>query len=180
MPCRTPISAYSAHMRHRLLLITTFGLGYRRPASGTWGSLPPPAIAWAMMLAGMRPAQTPYAYHGVLIGVLALFSYACVRDGDRAEARFGEKDPSNVVADETAGQTLPLMALPASAVGSAWHALLTCAAAFVLFRIFDIIKPWPARGLQRVPGGWGILLDDLFAGLYAAAIVQLSTRLLLA
>ena len=53
---------------------------------------------------------------------------------------------------------------------------LAVGAAFVLFRIFDIIKPWPARGLQRVPGGWGILIDDLIAGLYAAAVTQLTVR----
>jgi phosphatidylglycerophosphatase A len=109
--------------------------------------------------------------------VLLIFAGACIRDGEAAEARFGKKDPGQVVADETAGQCLPLMFLPATAVAG-WPAMLmTLPLAFVSFRIMDIVKPWPARQLQRVPGGWGILIDDLFAGVYALVVVQVVTRL---
>jgi phosphatidylglycerophosphatase A len=98
--------------------------------------------------------------------------------GDRAEVCFFKKDPSQVVADETAGQCLPLMFLPASAFATVGQAAFTIAWAFICFRLLDIVKPWPARGLQRVPGGWGILIDDLFAGVYALGIMQVLTRVL--
>lgn len=161
-------------------LITTFGLGLMRPASGTWGSLPPVILAAASIALGFRPGDLPLGsllYHADLLAVLVIFSGACIVFGDAAEARFGKKDPGQVVADETAGQCIPLMLLPAAAVGDLRHAALTLALAFVSFRIFDILKLWPAGSLQRVPGGWGILLDDLIAGLQALLVVQLVTRL---
>lgn len=164
------------------LLITTGGLGFMRPASGTWGSLPPVFIAAGMIALGWNPCHCSVAavgYHAVLIAILLIFCGACVFFGDAAEARFGEKDPSEVVADETAGQCLPLLALPAAAMQSPWHIAATLALAFFAFRILDIIKLPPARGLQRVPGGWGILLDDLVAGVQAMIVVQLVTRLVM-
>jgi phosphatidylglycerophosphatase A len=69
-----------------------------------------------------------------------------------------------------------LIFLPAAAFADLSRATVTLAIAFLAFRLLDIIKPWPARGLQRVPGGWGILIDDLIAGLYAAAVTQLAVR----
>ncbi|GJQ30645.1 MAG: phosphatidylglycerophosphatase A [Phycisphaerae bacterium] len=155
--------------------ITTFGLGRLRPAPGTWGSLPPILLALALHAAGLGPNHTPLLFSTVF-GVLALiFAVACIVQGDAAEARWG-KDPSNAVADETAGQCLPLMFLPAATFASWPLALFTLALAFVSFRLLDIVKPWPAHQVQRLPAGWGILLDDLLAGLYAAAIVQVCAR----
>jgi len=148
--------------------ITTFGLGRLRPAPGTWGSLPPVVLAAAMLAAGFPPLLAT----AVLLVVLVYFSAACLVQGDAAEARFGGKDPSTVVADETAGQCLPLLLLPAVAHASPLAGALTLLAAFLLFRVFDILKPWPADRLQAVPGGWGILLDDLIAGLYALATLH--------
>lgn len=165
--------------RPSLRWITVFGLGYMRPASGTWGSLPPVLIAGTLIAAGLGPIDHPILYHAVLAVNLLTFSAACILQGDHAEARFGEKDPGQVVADETAGQCLPLMALPAGALSTGSHAALTLLAAFLAFRFFDILKPPPANGLQRVPGGWGILLDDLVAGVYAMLAVQTLTRGLL-
>lgn len=159
------------------LLITTFGLGHMRPASGTWGSLPPVAIAGGMILLGWHPLGSglvaTIGYHAVLLAIVALFAHVCVHSGDAAEAAFGKKDPGQIVADETVGQCLPLMFLPAFATHSLHHLVFTLALAFVAFRICDIIKPWPARGLQEVPGGWGVLLDDVVAGVQAAAITQI-------
>jgi phosphatidylglycerophosphatase A len=106
----------------------------------------------------------------VLLAVLVIFSVACVVQGDAAEARFLKKDPSQAVADETAGQCIPLLGVPLL-YGSLGHAAAVLSIAFVGFRLMDIIKPWPARGLQSAPSGWGILLDDLFAGVYALLIV---------
>ena len=162
------------------MLVTTFGLGHMRPASGTWGSMPTVAIAGGMMLLGARPCGAglwpSVIYHGVLLAVLLVFSWVCIAFGDAAEVHFGKKDPGSVVADETAGQAIALMALPAAATGEFWHMAVTLAIAFVAFRVLDILKLWPANGLQKCPGGWGILLDDLVAGVQALVVVQVVVR----
>lgn len=143
-----------------------------RPAPGTWGSLPPVFVAAALLALGLGQSAHPVAYTGTLGAILVIFSLACVLQGDRAEAKFGEKDPSEAVADETAGQALALIWLPRAAGDSMVGAAFTLWLAFLAFRLCDIVKPWPARGLQRIPGGWGILIDDLFAGLYALCLVH--------
>lgn len=107
---------------------------------------------------------------------MLLFCAACLLGGREAEAAFGKKDPGQAVADETAGQAIPLLFLPAVATSTTNHALLTLALAFVAFRVFDIIKLPPARQLQRLQGGVGILIDDLIAGVHALIVVQLVTR----
>src|SRR5690606_9857230 len=99
----------------------------------------------------------------------------CVTQGDRAEARFLKKDPSQVVADETAGQAVTLMFIPPMA-GAGAAAAFSLIFAFLAFRLLDIVKPWPARQIQRIPGGWGVVLDDLAAGVYAGLIVWLTAR----
>ena len=159
--------------RMKVALVSTFGLGFMKPASGTWGSLPPPAILYGMILLG-APRESQNA---AMFAVLIFSSACCLALGAWAERHFGKKDSGHIVADETAGQCLPLLFLPASATATPVRAMLTLGAAFVLFRIMDIIKPPPARGLQRLPGGTGVLIDDLFAGLYAAALVQVGVRL---
>lgn len=153
-------------------LLTTFGLGYLRPASGTWGSLPTVGLAAAIVAVGLGPPDHPVLYHVVLAVVFVLFCWATVAGGDRAEARWGT-DPSNVVADETAGQCLALIALP---IADARFTAFSLVLAFLAFRVCDILKPWPADAMQRLPGGWGILLDDIVAGLQALVIVQFVMR----
>jgi phosphatidylglycerophosphatase A len=173
--------------RPRVGLITVFGLGHMWPASGTWGSLPPVVLALGLWL--VRPDNgdlhpfTPgsptwwvAATTAVLVGVMLFFSAACVVQGDAAEARFGEKDPSEAVADETAGQCLPLIVLvwfQFNHTGAFAAGLFT---AFLSFRLMDILKPPPARDLQRLYAGWGILIDDLLAGIYAAAATWVVLR----
>jgi phosphatidylglycerophosphatase A len=102
--------------------------------------------------------------------VLLIFSAACVAFGDRGEAKWG-KDGSEIVSDETAGMCIPLLLLPAATVATPALTAFTLLFAFLAFRAFDIAKPWPANALQRIPGGWGVLLDDLVAGLYAAIVI---------
>lgn len=158
------------------LLITTFGLGFLRPASGTWGSMPSVAVAGLLMFTGVLPVgPSAWLYHAVLAAILFVFSWACVRFGPGAEAEFGKKDPGTVVADETAGQCLPLMFLPIASP-DLLRIAIACAAAFLAFRVLDILKFPPANGLQRLQGGWGILVDDLIAGLQAVVVVQLLLR----
>lgn len=172
-------------MKHgNLSLVTVFGLGSLRPFPGTWGSLPAVALSAALLWAGARPggdgswAWGPWlAYHGVMLGVMLVFGLSCLTRGDWAEARYGRKDPSNVVADELAGQCLALSFLPGSALSTPQLAAFTLAYSFVAFRAMDIVKPPPALRLQAVPGGLGILLDDVAAGAYALALVWLTSLL---
>jgi len=156
------------------LALSTGGLGFLRPAPGTWGSMPPPGLVFLMILAGASAGLI----HGVLLVVLALSCIACVAYGKYAEQRFGLKDAPEVVADETAGVCLPLMLWP-TLPGGFIEAALYCGGAFVLFRICDIIKPWPARRLESLPHGWGVLVDDLMAGVYAMLAMQLILRVVL-
>jgi phosphatidylglycerophosphatase A len=152
-----------------MILMTCFGTGLLRPASGTWGSMPAAALAWAMLLMG-----APQAVYMIVLGVwFAVFCVSCVVYGEWAEARFGKKDAGQIVADEAAGQCIPLFLLATIGVGEFWETTFTVGAAFVLFRIFDVIKPPPANAMQRLHAGWGVLIDDLFAGLYAAIALDL-------
>jgi len=143
-----------------------------RPASGTWGSLPPVFVAAGLIWSGHGPVESPWLYHAVLAAILVVFSLICLVQGDQAESAFGKKDPSQAVADETAAQCIPLMFLPGHALSEPRMIVYTLVLAFVAFRVMDILKPWPAYKLQRIPGGLGILVDDLFAGVYALVIVQ--------
>lgn len=153
-------------------LVTTFGLGFCRPASGTWGSLPPVVIGAALLAAGIPAEGLTF---GLVMAVLVgLFGGACVRFGDQAGSAFGRSDPSQVVADETAGMALVLAFLPAGSTETPLLAALTLALAFVAFRLLDILKPWPAAQLESAPAGWGVLLDDLAAGVYAIIALHLA------
>lgn len=141
-------------------LSTWFGCGYSPVAPGTvgtLGSVPLLALVW---WADAWPIHV-----GVLLAVIAVGTWAA----RGAEKHWGRKDPGKVVIDETAGYLLSaLFAGPApGATAEEWAARL--AATFLLFRGFDIVKPWPARRLERLPGSVGIMIDDLFAGLYALA-----------
>jgi len=76
-----------------------------------------------------------------------------------------------VVADETAGQCVTLLMIPTAMLGTPLSAFLTLLGAFLLFRAFDILKPWPAGAMQNIRGGWGILLDDWVAGFMAGVVI---------
>jgi phosphatidylglycerophosphatase A len=163
-------------MRNPLTLITVLGIGHLRPAPGTWGSLPPVLLVMVLFVAGLSPISVHPAgpsFYYLALGLLFLGGCAaCILEGDRAEARWG-KDPSEAVADETAGQCIPLCFLPLAPEADWWKVTVAVFWAFILFRLMDIVKPWPARGLQRIPAGWGILIDDLIAGVYAAIALQI-------
>jgi phosphatidylglycerophosphatase A len=163
-------------MRQTIPLVTTFGLGHLRPFPGSWGSLPTVVVAGLLMAAGYGPNHHPIVFNLVLAAILVFFTMVCVVYGEAAEAVFLKKDPSHVVADETAGQALALMFLPAAAVSTPGRAIWTLVLAFLAFRIMDILKPWPAKQIQAYPAGWGVVLDDLMAGVYALIIVQVAAR----
>ncbi|MEQ9096840.1 MAG: phosphatidylglycerophosphatase A [Phycisphaerales bacterium] len=151
--------------------VTFFGLGHMRPFPGTWGSLPPLVLAMLLLLVLSDAAYAPVLRLAMLLVAIA-FTLACVLLGDKAEPRFGRKDPSQVVADEVAGMALCLTLMPV--VDAGWGRFGTLILAFVFFRAMDVVKPWPAYALQAKPGGWGVVLDDLAAGVQAAILLWFS------
>jgi len=157
----------------RCILMTAFGLGLLRPAPGTWASMATALVVLGLFLMGMRHAHL-HLTSGLLF---ALFAAACVLFGGYAETMFGQKDPSKVVSDEVAGQALALVLLPWPDQ-KRWRALVMAAVAFLTFRFFDIVKPLPIDRLEGLPGGWGIVMDDILAGVYALVITQIVIRLL--
>ncbi len=156
----------------RRLLTSCFGLGFSPLASGTFGSALPAAIFGVMLSAGVGC--------GTVAAVLSLsgivFSFACLRFTGYITKLTGEDDPSEVVADEYAGQSVTLL-IAMLAMQSCFYPLTTALICFLLFRLFDIVKPWPVCTLERLPGGLGVLADDLFAGLYAGVCFIFINRL---
>lgn len=151
--------------------ISVGGLGLLRPASGTWGSLPPAVLASTLLLFGAGTGWIAL----LMLALAAVASGICVAFGDRAVAHYGRPDPGQVVADEAAGQSIALLCLPLLDLsGTPWPWLIAPGACFVGFRIFDILKPPPADRLERLPAGWGILCDDLAAGAMAGVAVWLA------
>jgi phosphatidylglycerophosphatase A len=144
-------------------------------APGTWGSLPPPVAAVALLTAGTGTPTVSW----LLVATGLCASAACLTLGRWAQRRYGAADPRPVVADEVAGQCVALLFLPWRTGAEHWTWNLAVAAvSFGAFRAADILKPQPARRAERLPGGWGILADDLVAGLYALGATQILTRLL--
>ncbi|MGQ0612577.1 MAG: phosphatidylglycerophosphatase A family protein [Planctomycetaceae bacterium] len=149
-------------------LWTLGGLGGIPFAPGTCGTLG--ALALVLLAVAFAPAAAlPYA----IAGAALLAAAGCVLLGPAAERALARHDPSEFVLDEAAGFWLALVALPLQEYRGA-----VLAGTFLAFRLFDILKPWPLGRLQRLPGGWGILLDDLGAGLYAHLAVRLGLALL--
>ena len=138
------------------LLGTWFGCGYSPKAPGTVGSVAAVLIAWPCAVLGVN-------LHGFALISLATLPLAIVA-ADVVARESGRKDPQIVVVDEVLGQWLTL----AGAVRFNWRSL---ALALLLFRIFDILKPPPIRRIEQMPGGAGIVLDDMMAGVYAAIVL---------
>lgn len=157
--------------------LTVHGFGLLKPFPGTWGSLPPVFLAGLILAAGFGFTDTSLGmqlpYYLPLAGVFLWSCWACITKGHLGEAIFNKKDPGAVVADEVAGMCIALIALPVTADSSAIEIIAWLVGAFLAFRFFDIIKPSPAREMQHIRGGWGILLDDLVAGVYALLTIQI-------
>jgi phosphatidylglycerophosphatase A len=149
------------------LVATFFGTGLIRPGPGSWGSAAT-ILLWWLASHWIAPGRQPVAV--VLLAVMAVaIGIPAATHMSRAS---GLKDPQFVVIDEVAGQLIAMIAVPVS-----WKSVLL---GFILFRGFDIVKPPPVRQLERLPEGFGIVIDDVAAGLYALAIMQvlLHTRIL--
>jgi phosphatidylglycerophosphatase A len=142
------------------LTATVFGAGRLPMAPGTWGSAAG-VLLWWLASRWIEPQFQTWAAILLAIAVMAI----AIPAATRVARGSGLKDPQFVVIDEVAGQIISLIAAPIS-----WQCLL---AGFILFRGFDIVKPPPVRQLEQLPEGAGIVLDDVGAGLYALAIMQL-------
>jgi len=142
------------------LASTFLGLGLLRPGPGSWGSAAAVLLWWLAshwLAPGWQPATvTLLALAAVAIGIPA---------ATHMSRATGLKDPQFVVIDEVAGQLIAMIAVPVS-----WKSVLV---GFILFRGFDIVKPPPVRQLEGLPEGFGIVIDDVGAGLYALAVMQI-------
>jgi phosphatidylglycerophosphatase A len=155
---REPRSGQKLSLLDRVawLYATGCGVGLAPKAPGTFGSLMGP-----LLVAGWQSLTRPLhesvivSLAGILIGVAA---------AQRVARRYGLADPGCVICDEVAAFTIVFAWEPVT-----WR---TAALGFAWFRLFDIWKPWPIRRLERLPGGWGIMADDLLAGVFAAAALQ--------
>jgi phosphatidylglycerophosphatase A len=136
------------------LLATGFGSGYAPFAPGTAGSVVGLLLFWPL-------SALAWPYQAVVSAVISLAgALAATHVADHVRL----KDPGIVVVDEIVGMWVTLIGLP--------YLPGTAAAGFVLFRLMDVFKPWPARDLERLPGGWGIVADDVAAGVYANLLLR--------
>ncbi|PYX80484.1 MAG: phosphatidylglycerophosphatase A [Acidobacteria bacterium] len=141
------------------LVATLFGVGRLPLAPGTWGSAATVLLWWLVShwIGGSWQL-------GAAIGLVVLATGVGIPAATRVERQTGRKDPQFVVIDEVVGQLIALIAVPVF-----WKSLLS---SFILFRVFDTLKPPPVRQLEKLPEGIGIVMDDIGAGLYALAIMQ--------
>jgi phosphatidylglycerophosphatase A len=144
------------------IISTAFGVGYFPLAPGTMGSLAALIVYW------ISPEITAIQLAMIILGISALGIYTATITEREMKNKLGQErgiDPGIVVIDEVIGMLIALLFVPKTA--------LFLIAAFIFFRIFDITKPYPIRQMERFPGGWGIVLDDVIAGIYANIAIQL-------
>ncbi len=161
-PADVPASPAETRTIWAWTIATSFGAGFGKPGPGTWGSVAA-VLIWA--LAGIVLHVSPQTLLLLLLAGILLSIALGVPAATIAARESGRHDPGFVVIDEVAGQWITLLWSPAD-----WrHGLI----ALVLFRLFDITKPFPVRRLERLPEGWGIVFDDVAAGLYALGVASL-------
>ena len=160
------------------LAITTFGVGYLPLAPGTWGSMVGVAIyllLWAVethlgnyfLYRDWNGEQVTAWVHAINAIIFLVFCLIGVWASGRATHLFQNKDPQKVVVDEVMGQLLVFMFIPFDVH---WYYVL---AGFLLFRLFDIWKPYPIDSLQNLPAGIGVCADDILAGVYGGTCLAL-------
>jgi phosphatidylglycerophosphatase A len=139
------------------VLATWFGCGYAPKGPGTAGSLGALVVAWPLR------HQAPWFFAALAL----IFLAPAIWSAGSTAMQVNKKDPQIVVIDEVVGQWIAL-------AGALAYSPIAWIAAFLLFRTFDIWKPWPTRKLEQLPGGTGIVLDDVMAGIYAALVLYLA------
>ena len=153
-----PVSAF---------LATGFGSGLSPFAPGTAGSVVGLAIAWLLWShAGIVGSPLGLLMSGLAVGLLGVYVSVPVCRALEAE------DPGCVVIDEVSGQLIACAGTVLVPGAPLWAWI----AAFVLFRAFDVVKPLGIRQIQALPGGWGVVMDDVLGGLYAAAVLAIASR----
>lgn len=152
------------------LIATTAGCGYWPWGPGTMGAIGGVAV-WLLALIFIHSAMTMWC---TIAALIIVFTFAGAWAGSISEKYWGP-DPSRVVIDETVGQWLAMLPLSGfAAAGDPWHEWsMWCGVtlSLVAFRFFDIVKPLGVRSMERFPGGWGIMADDILAGIYSAMVV---------
>lgn len=144
------------------IISTGLGVGYFPLAPGTMGSL---AILIAYWIC---PEMSSLQLSMIILALSALGIYTATITENEMKSKLGPdrgNDPGIIVIDEIIGMLIALLFIPKT-----MFFLIT---AFILFRIFDIAKPYPARKMEKLPGGWGIVLDDIMAGIYANIVIQI-------
>lgn len=168
----------------RHLAMTGLGLGYAPVASGTFGSAGAMAIAIIVWALATVVAVDAAVLDGIWILLTLLAIAGCAAWGPWAIEKFADRarkpgDPGHVVLDEFAGQWVALVAMPLPGFDRPITVLAIFALQFFLFRLFDVLKPPPSRQFEKLPAGWGIVMDDVAAGIYANLIGQVIVRLML-
>jgi phosphatidylglycerophosphatase A len=143
-----------------------FGMGFLPWAPGSWGSIPSTLLFGLLCV-----AQTP---PWIVAMILVAASVVCVRFAPDVITVAGDEDPGQIVCDEVAGQAITFLALPAITDGMT--ILWIMGSGFFMYRLFDTLKLPPARQLEKLPKGWGILCDDLAAGVQAMIALQFLAR----
>jgi phosphatidylglycerophosphatase A len=154
-----PLSRLALPDRIAVIIATAGGAGYSPVAPGTVASALTVLVLWLV----------PFSRVGIVVFLIAV-TVIGVWVAERAERVLGGKDPGAIVIDEVAGMTLSVLAFPLTG-----PVLL---AGFVLFRLFDVVKPPPAHASQRLRGGIGVMIDDLIAGAYALAVLFVARAVL--
>ena len=147
------------------IISTGLGVGYSPVLPGTLGTLV--GLGIFLSLSCFQEAPPLVIWIG---GATIIFTGLSLLTGRWAESHFKKKDPPQFVLDEMAGLGCALLLIPFT-----WTWWL---AAFCLFRFFDIVKPFPIGKIQKYPGGWGIVLDDILAGVYANLLLQMALLIL--
>lgn len=156
-------------MDTKKVVLSCFGIGFSPIAPGTLGSL----LMLIIFLVIHYFNPVPIISGSVVVIIMIVSSVLCLRFAGEAEKQYDVKDPSWIVIDEVAGQAMAL--LPAAITSQ--KVLVSAIGAFVLFRIFDILKPPPIREIQHFSGGLGVLIDDLVAGIMAGTVLCIITFL---
>lgn len=156
-------TSFSVYLVNAAKTISTcFGIGYLPKAPGTWGSLIALPVAYLTSFWGNT---------GILASLIILIFIIGIWASNITSRHMDVADPSQIVIDEFVGQWVTLLVVPPN--------LILYFLGFILFRLFDIFKPWPVSWIdQNIKGGLGIMLDDLFAAIYAAFVLWLINTLL--
>jgi len=158
------------------LAIATYGVGFIPLAPGTWGSLV--AVGLYLLLRSILLPSGIATFVTIHIVVTIVVIITGIWAASQVERITGRKDPGKVVVDEVAGQLISLLPVVLVPMWSSWKAMVIIS--FILFRLFDITKPYPARQMERLHGGLGIMCDDLVAGVYAAILVLAAAIVMIA